>query len=126
MASRTLTRESTRDMRIFSKQFFVCALAFCCLVPFAHSQQYQWTVLAGQPGSPGLLDGAGPGAQFDKMDGIAVDAAGNVYVVDTCLRKINPAGVVTSFPTSGKNPDGTAFPRIAATRLTLMARVIFT
>jgi sugar lactone lactonase YvrE len=56
------------------------------------------TTLAGQAFSPGSADGAGSTARFENPAGIAVDAAGMVYVADQdnrTIRKITPAGVVT-------------------------------
>jgi sugar lactone lactonase YvrE len=58
------------------------------------------STLAGTAGKPGKADGEGPAAGFDIPRGIAVDAAGTIYVADTenhCIRKITPAGVVSTF-----------------------------
>ena len=57
------------------------------------------TTLAGVAGSPGSNDGTGSGALFNQPNGVAVDAGGNVYVADygnNTLRKVTPAGVVTT------------------------------
>ena len=57
------------------------------------------TTLAGAAGAPGNADGAGTTARFEEPRGMAVDGDGNVYVADTVgrtIRKITPAGVVTT------------------------------
>jgi sugar lactone lactonase YvrE len=55
------------------------------------------TTLAGTAGMFGTADGTGPAARFDFPTGVAADSAGNVYVADKdTLRKVTPAGVVTT------------------------------
>jgi hypothetical protein len=52
----------------------------------------------------GYNDGVGTAASFDWMQGIAADAAGNVYVSDAGnlrIRRITPAGVVSTLAGSG-------------------------
>jgi sugar lactone lactonase YvrE len=59
----------------------------------------QVTTLAGVAGSKGSIDGTGAQARLSYPSGIAVDAAGTVYVVDNgayTIRKITAAGVVTT------------------------------
>ncbi|MCH7725176.1 MAG: hypothetical protein IH991_01655 [Planctomycetes bacterium] len=61
-------------------------------------------VLAGS-GRPALTDGAGTKAAFHQPFGICLDAKGTLYVADSanhCIRKISPAGVVTTFAGNGK------------------------
>ena len=61
------------------------------------------TTIAGS-GAAGSLDGAGTGATFNSPTGIAIDGAGNVFVVDTSNRKIRrvaPDGSVTTVAGSG-------------------------
>ncbi|MEO5881893.1 MAG: SMP-30/gluconolactonase/LRE family protein [Caldimonas sp.] len=58
------------------------------------------TTLAGLANNAGNVDGTGSAARFASPRGTAVDAAGNVYVADfnnESIRKITPAGVVTTF-----------------------------
>lgn len=57
------------------------------------------TTLAGAAQQGGSADGAGAAAQFYHPQGVGVDRDGNVYVADTgnaTIRRINPAGVVTT------------------------------
>jgi streptogramin lyase len=58
------------------------------------------TTVAGAPGVPGIADGAGAAARFNHPHGIAIDSNSNLYVTDRgshTVRKITPAGVVTTF-----------------------------
>lgn len=64
------------------------------------------SLLAGAPGALGHVDGPGSTARFGVLGNMALDAAGNLYVVDglhdsvtgigPTIRKITPAGVVST------------------------------
>jgi sugar lactone lactonase YvrE len=68
------------------------------------------STLAGLAGTYGSSDGTGNAARFSQPFGIAVDGSGNVYVADECIRKVTPAGVVTTLAGRAGNSgssDGT-------------------
>ena len=71
------------------------------------------STLAGSAGNPAYADGIGAAARFDYPYSVAVDASGAVYVADFsnhCIRKVTPAGVVTTLAGAAGNPgyaDGT-------------------
>lgn len=62
-------------------------------------QQDGTVVTVAGSGQPGAMDGASAEARFHTPCGVAVDAAGNIYVADTgndAVRMISPAGVVST------------------------------
>ncbi|MEQ1748564.1 MAG: choice-of-anchor D domain-containing protein [Prosthecobacter sp.] len=72
-------------------------------------QQYQWSNFVGKPGGPGNVDGPAAKARFRTPRGIAQDASGNLFVADTfneTIRKITPAGVVSTFAGKAETPGG--------------------
>jgi sugar lactone lactonase YvrE len=71
------------------------------------------SVFAGTAGTSGTATGTGAAARFNRPYGVAVDAAGNIYVADTnnhAIRKITSAGAVSNFaglPGTSGSTDGT-------------------
>jgi sugar lactone lactonase YvrE len=67
------------------------------------------STFAGSVGNVNSFDGAGPNANFNQPRSLAVDNGGNVYVADTgnhTIRKITPAGLVTTLAGLAGNPGG--------------------
>jgi sugar lactone lactonase YvrE len=70
------------------------------------------STLAGLAGNAGTADGAGASARFRSPFAVALDSQGTIYVGDTwnhTIRKITPAGVVTTLagsPGSTGSTDG--------------------
>jgi hypothetical protein len=70
------------------------------------------STIAGNPVASGYQDGTGTQALFGAPSGVAVDAAGNVFIADrnnSCIRRMTPAGVVTTYvgmPGSSQDIDG--------------------
>ncbi|HZZ18269.1 MAG TPA: immunoglobulin domain-containing protein, partial [Opitutaceae bacterium] len=65
-----------------------------------YATPYTFTTLAGSPGNAGYVDGTGLSARLGLPKGVAVDSAGDLYIIDAgseTIRKITPAGVVTHF-----------------------------
>lgn len=72
------------------------------------------TTLAGN-GSPGTADGTGTAAQFQQPYRICLDSAGNVLVAEWAnkrVRRITPAGVVSTLDTSGNFAQNPATPYV--------------
>jgi|KBSMisStandDraft_5_1062788.scaffolds.fasta_scaffold15049_5 sugar lactone lactonase YvrE len=63
------------------------------------------SLLAGHLGGLGNIDGSGTGARFNQPYGPGIDGAGNLYVADwnPSIRKVTPAGIVSTLP--GANPQ---------------------
>ena len=73
------------------------------------------TTWAGRPVQSGFANGTGAAARFAGPWGLATDSQGNVYVADwgnSAVRKVTPAGVVSSFTTGTggtfRTPKGVA------------------
>ena len=66
------------------------------------------TTLAGVAGEPGDANGKGASARFRSPQSVATDLAGNVFVADTGnhqVRKVSPAGVVSTLAGQGKSGE---------------------
>src|ERR1041384_1041503 len=91
-----------RRFHPFAKKFEILLLCLSALAlerARAQTLQYAFTNLAGISGGVGSVDGANGAARFWRPSGIAIDAAGYIYVADSfnhAIRKITPAGVVTT------------------------------
>src|SRR5688572_8477571 len=92
--------------------FAVLALGMLsAAAPSIHAQPnyatpYYFTTLAGS-GTAAFADGTAGAASFSFPNGVAVDGAGNVFVVDSNnfrVRKVTPSGVVTTFAQLGTAP----------------------
>jgi hypothetical protein len=100
-------------------------LAASLIANLAHAQSnyatpYFFTTLAGV-NTTGSSDGTGNAARFNTPQGVAVDAAGNVYVADTAshtIRKITFFGAVTTLAGQANSP-GTTNGSGSAARFTL-------
>ncbi len=71
------------------------------------------TTWVGSSSARGNVDGTGGQASFSSPQGLALDPAGNLYVADASnhtIRRVSPAGVVTTFAGTGGqagSADGT-------------------
>lgn len=67
--------------------------------------------IAGAPTIAGLVNATGGAALFNTPIGLAVDAAGNIYVADSknnVIRRIDTANAVTTYASGFNQPNGVA------------------
>jgi len=89
----------------------VFLFAFPALFTTASAADYTWSNLAGN-GTAGSADGAAGTARLSSPKGLAINVSGNITVADSAnhkIRKISPAGVVTTLAGNGTagSLDGT-------------------
>lgn len=92
------------------------ALIATAILPVRAAGEYEWVNFVGLQGGPGSVNGTGPAARFDYPSGVTVDpASGDIFVADQdnhTIRRITPAGVVTTLaglagaPGSTNSPSG--------------------
>jgi sugar lactone lactonase YvrE len=79
---------------------FLVVLVLLVVVSSLSAQVLTVGTLAGTTDGGGYVDARGSAARFSIPTGVAVDAAGNVFVADSAnhvIRKITPAGDVSTF-----------------------------
>ncbi|MES2697366.1 MAG: hypothetical protein V4773_28125, partial [Verrucomicrobiota bacterium] len=91
---------------------FLLFAAAAFVAPVLQAQTYVVSTLAGTPGTTGNVDATGAAARFNDPVGIAVDGLGNLYLTEMNnegVRRITPAGVVSTFTANGQDALGLAF-----------------
>ncbi len=82
---------------------FFLSVTFLLFAYITHAQTWEVITIAGNSNN-GFTNGTGSSAQFDKPSGVCGDSYGNLYIADHSnhvIRKIDTAGVVTTFAGSG-------------------------
>ena len=72
----------------------------------AFAQNYAWTNFAGLPGTSGDVDGGTGTSRLNGTYGADCDVSNNVFIADRVnnkIKKITPAGVVSTLSVSGFN-----------------------
>lgn len=83
---------------------FVLLSMFLYLTSSIAWSQLTVSTFAGTANTAGFVDGPKNTARFDSPAGVAVDSAGNLYVIDAfnhCVRKISTSGNVSTFAGNG-------------------------
>jgi hypothetical protein len=100
----------TNNITLFLLGSFSLLAAASPVPAQSNYEPYAVTTVAGLAGTSGSADGAGATARFASPRGIAVDAAGNVYVADyssNTIRKITPSHVVSTLAGLAGNSGST-------------------
>ncbi|MDO8545551.1 MAG: NHL repeat-containing protein [Opitutaceae bacterium] len=94
-----MTSRSPRRSRRFGPTL-ATAIAISALAALtARADTYIFNTVAGSATALDHVDGTGTNARFMNLTGVAVDAGGNLYIADGgdhTVRKVTPAGVVTT------------------------------
>ena len=102
---------------LLSVQLWLAILPMAVLGQANYATPYTFTTIAGRAGSSGSADGPNSAARFNSPDGMALDSAGNLYVADynnSTIRKVTPAGVVTTLAGRAGSRGSTDGPNSAA------------
>ena len=108
MKRKSKIKYHTTKLLILSLLFIIMGITFNCKVdindisiPLQSKLSGVVSTFAGS-GVSGYVDGPVASAQLEDLSGITVDMSGNIYVVTgNRIRKITPAGVVSTFAGSG-------------------------
>lgn len=96
-------------MNTLNKSVFSCT--FCALLAFAINAQSQiiTTIAGGGPANLGGNGGQATNAEMASPFGLAMDAAGNMYIADqqnNCIREVNASGIISIIAGTGINGYG--------------------
>lgn len=100
----------------FIKIALLISIYYSSFLHAAKDNLYNVTTFAGS-GKASYADGTGTAASFNGPNGITFDSSGNIYVTDRqnyVIRKITPAGVVTTFAGIAGKPGNTDGPGTSA------------
>ena len=91
------------DINIKTTMKTTANILLFCFISFIANAQYSVTTYAGN-GSAGFTNGNAGSAKFNGPYGICMDKSENLFIADggnNCIRKITPAGVVSTYAGTG-------------------------